>query len=42
MYATLVIGEGAVDLVDGQTLCSYAYETSDVGDRTSMWWQISN
>lgn len=41
VYATWALGEGTVVMADGQTLRSYAYERSDVGERTSMWWQIS-
>jgi hypothetical protein len=41
VYATWALGEGTVVMADGQTLRSCAYERSDVGERTSMRWQIS-
>ena len=42
VYGTWALGEGTLVMADGQTLRSYAYERRDVGDRTSMWWQIPN
>lgn len=44
VYATwtLGLGEGTLVVADGDTLRSYAYERSDFGDGTSMWWQIPN
>jgi hypothetical protein len=42
VYATWALGERTVVIADGQTLRNYAYERSDVGERTSMWWKIPN
>jgi hypothetical protein len=40
VVATWSLGEGTVVMADGQALRSYAYERSDAGGRTFMWWQI--
>mgnify|MGYP006289283863 CR=1 FL=1 len=40
VYATWTLGQATVVMADGEALRSYAYERSDAGGRTSMWWQI--
>ena len=40
VYATWALGEATVLMSDGQSLRTSAYERSDAGNRTSMWWQV--
>ena len=40
VYATWALGEATVVMSDGQSLRTSAYERSDAGNRTSMWWQV--
>ena len=42
VYATWKLGEGTLVVADGDTLRSYAYERSDLGERKFMRWQIPN
>lgn len=40
VYASWALGERTLVMRQGDQLESYAYERSDAGGRTSMWWQI--